>query len=175
MPPALRTTSPTAAATRRLGTRLAAVLDAGDVLSLSGDLGAGKTALVQGLARGLGVTAPVTSPTFMLQRIHVGRVPLVHIDVFRLNQLDEVAGLGDDAFAPDVITVIEWGDTIASLLPGDRLDIELQHADDLDDDSDLQLGPDGGLVDLPRTVVVRPQGAWQQRRGRLEALLEPGS
>lgn len=156
-----------------LGARLATAIDAGDVVSLSGDLGAGKTALVQGLAAGLGVTTPVTSPTFMLQRIHHGRLPLVHIDVYRLNELDEVAALGDEAFARDVVTVIEWGDTIAALLPGDRLDVELQHVDDLGDDSDLRLGPHGGLVDLPRTVVVHPRGAWLQRLDQLATLVEP--
>lgn len=148
----------TAAETRDLGAALADLLEAGDVVALSGDLGAGKTCLVQGLARGLDVAGPVTSPTFMLQRIHEGRERLVHLDVYRLDSLQDVVGLGDEAMAPDVVTVIEWGDAIASLLPVDRIDIELHHVDDVGDD--VELGADGGLVDLPRTVVVTLHGRW---------------
>lgn len=170
----------TAEDTRRLGEAIASVLRRGDVVSLSGDLGAGKTCLVQGMARGLDVQVPVTSPTFMLQRTYPGRELLVHLDVYRLDRLQDVVELGDDALAPDTITVIEWGDTVAALLPPDRIEVELRHRDDdapvtpdvagggagdtqvVDD-----LAADGGLVDLPRTVVATLHGRWERRRDDL--------
>lgn len=175
----LRFVTATAEDTRALGAALAGVLRRGDVVSLSGDLGAGKTCLVQGLARGLDVTAPVTSPTFMLQRTYPGRELLVHLDVYRLDRLQDVMDLGDDALAPDTITVVEWGDTIVSLLPDDRLEVELRHRDGDDpgvaDDGgaevggapDVEVDADGGLVDLPRTVVVTLHGRWADRRDDL--------
>ena len=181
----------TAAQTRELGQALAAVVRPGDVVSLSGDLGAGKTCLVQGLARGLDVSLPVTSPTFMLQKTYPGRELLVHLDVYRLDRLRDVVDLGDEAMAPDVVTVIEWGDTIQSLLPPDRLELELRHRDGigqgLDDEVDRagpgdEPGPvdaDGELVDLPRTVVATLHGRWQERQHDLAAaartLLDPES
>ncbi len=192
MTASLRFATATAAETRQLGAALATLVQAGDVVSLSGDLGAGKTCLVQGLARGLDVTLPVTSPTFMLQKTYPGRELLVHLDVYRLDRLRDVVDLGDDAMAPDVVTVVEWGDTIQSLLPPDRLEVELRHRDGLaptggqDDLDDLDPAPeldapvdaDGGLVDLPRTVVATMHGRWQDRRDDLAAaaphLLEPG-
>lgn len=160
----------TADQTRALGHALAGLVAPGDVMALSGDLGAGKTCLVQGLARGLGVQGPVTSPTFMLQRIHEGRHRLVHIDVYRLDSVRDVIGLGDEALAPDVVTVIEWGDTIASLLPTDRIDIELQHVDD-GQPPPVQLATDGGLVDEPRTVALVLRGRWAAERDRVAAAL----
>jgi tRNA threonylcarbamoyladenosine biosynthesis protein TsaE len=162
----------TADETRSLGAALSDLVGPGDVITLSGEHGAGKTCLVQGLARGLGVTTPVTSPTFMLQRIHDGHVRLVHLDVYRLDRLHDVVGLGDEAFAPDVVTAVEWGDAIAGLLPGDRIEIELSHADEDDVDAPVELAADGGLVDLPRTVVVTLRGRWVAERDRIAAALE---
>ncbi len=160
----LRWRTATADATRRLGRSFAPLLEPGDVLALTGELGAGKTCLVQGLAAGLGVTTPVTSPTFMLQRSYDGRVPLVHLDVYRLERVQDVLELGDEALAGDVVTVIEWGDTIAPLLPADRLDVELRHEDDLV----AQPPADGAPVpdptdDRPRVVQVVARGAWARR------------
>ena len=175
----LRFVTATAEDTRALGAAFAGVLRRGDVVSLSGDLGAGKTCLVQGLARGLDVTTPVTSPTFMLQRTYPGRELLVHLDVYRLDRLQDVMDLGDDALAPDTITVVEWGDTIASLLPDDRLEVELRHRDgddpavaddggaDVDGVPAVEVGANGGLVDLPRTVVATLHGRWAHRRDDL--------
>lgn len=117
-------------ATRMLGEALAANLRAGDVLALSGELGAGKTCLVQGIGRGLGVGANITSPTFVLVKQHEGgRLPLVHVDVYRLDQLSDVEGLGDDVLGPSVVTVIEWGDTVDALLPPTRLLVDLELGD----------------------------------------------
>lgn len=159
----------TADATRRLGRALAPLVAPGDVLALTGELGAGKTCLVQGLAAGLGVDVPVTSPTFMLQRAYDGRVPLVHLDVYRLERVQDVLDLGDEALADDVVTVIEWGDTIAQVLPADRLDVELRHAEDL-----LARPPaDGAPVpdpteDRPRVIAARGRGSWSTRIGDLQ-------
>ncbi|MDX1510347.1 MAG: tRNA (adenosine(37)-N6)-threonylcarbamoyltransferase complex ATPase subunit type 1 TsaE [Nitriliruptorales bacterium] len=135
-------------ATRALGAVMGADLAAGDVLALSGELGAGKTCLVQGLARGLGLEGPVTSPTFVLVRtLTGGRIPLVHVDVYRLDQLSDVEGLGDDVLAPDVVTVIEWGDTVDALLPEERLLVEIEHGDHPDQ----------------RVVSIRGADHWEQR------------
>lgn len=165
----LRWRTATADATRRLGASLAPLLRAGDVVALTGELGAGKTCLVQGLAAGLDVASPVTSPTFMLQRSYAGRLPLVHLDVYRLERVQDVLDLGDEALAPDVVTVIEWGDTIVQLLPPDRLDVELRHEEDL-----LARPPaDGGPVedptdDRPRIVEAVARGDWAGRIGHLD-------
>lgn len=120
--------------TRALAARLASFLAAGDVIALAGDLGAGKTTFVQGLAAGLGITAPVTSPTFVLinrYRAADGRV-LHHADCYRLqNAPSEMwdAGLGD-LFAGDDIVVIEWADRIPGLLPADHLAILFEYLDE---------------------------------------------
>lgn len=99
----------------------------------------------------------------MLQRSYSGRVPLVHLDVYRLERVQDVLDLGDEALAPDVVTVIEWGDTVAQLLPSDRLDVDLRHVDDL-----LAAPADGDPVpdptdDHPRIVEVTARGAWARR------------
>ena len=105
--------------TFELGRQFAAELRRGDVLALAGDLGAGKTQFSKGLAAGLGVEAEVTSPTFTL--IHEypgGRLPLFHIDLYRLEEEDEVLGIGLDEYLDgDGVTVIEWADKFAALMP----------------------------------------------------------
>lgn len=105
--------------TLKLGRQLAATLRRGDVLALAGDLGAGKTHFAKGLAAGLGVETNVTSPTFTL--IHEypgGRLPLFHIDLYRLEEPEEVLAIGlDDYLEGDGVTVIEWADKFASLMP----------------------------------------------------------
>nr|WP_205709113.1 tRNA (adenosine(37)-N6)-threonylcarbamoyltransferase complex ATPase subunit type 1 TsaE [Kineococcus siccus] len=118
----------TAAATAALGRRLGALLRAGDLLVLSGDLGAGKTTLTQGLADGLGVRGPVTSPTFVIARVHPslrGGPPLVHVDAYRLGSLAEVEDLDLEASAGEAVSVVEWGAGLVEDLAGDRLEIGL--------------------------------------------------
>ncbi len=113
---------PTADAMRALGKRLAALLRAGDLLILSGPLGAGKTTLVQGIGAGLGVRGPVTSPTFVIARVHPGPlVPLIHVDAYRLGSVLEVDDL--DLDTENSVTVVEWGEGLAEGLADDRLDI----------------------------------------------------
>ena len=120
----LATTS--AEETRSLGEAVASALRPKDVVSLTGDLGAGKTTLVQGMARALGVEQPVISPTFNLVREYAGRLRLVHMDVYRLERLNEVLELGfDEMIEDDGVVMIEWGDAIEALLPEARLEIEL--------------------------------------------------
>lgn len=117
--------------TRALGERLGRLLQAGDVIALHGDLGAGKTTFAQGLAQGLGVPTErnVCSPTFALVAIHPGRLPFVHADLYRISDVGELAELGlADAFA-DSATAIEWASRFPALLPEDHLEVRLTAAD----------------------------------------------
>jgi tRNA threonylcarbamoyladenosine biosynthesis protein TsaE len=116
--------------TRIVGASLAAVILPGDVVSLSGDLGAGKTVFVQGLAASLGVMERVTSPTFTIHQQYEGRFTLSHMDVYRLDSFQEVLDLGMEELMENSILVIEWGDAIAPLLPRRRLEVNLRTVDD---------------------------------------------
>jgi len=121
---------PTDAEMRDLGRRLAALLRAGDLVILAGPLGAGKTTLVQGIGAGLGVRGPVTSPTFVIARVHPvvsGPGPaLVHADAYRLGSISEVDDLDLDTDAADAVTVVEWGSGLAEGLAEDRLEISIE-------------------------------------------------
>ncbi len=111
--------------TRDVGAALARLLSPGDVVSLTGDLGAGKTCLVQGAAGALGVTAPVTSPSFVLVREYRGTMPVHHVDVYRLDRMQEVIDLGfEDLLDAPGVVFIEWGSAIEAL-PDSRLEVEL--------------------------------------------------
>jgi tRNA threonylcarbamoyladenosine biosynthesis protein TsaE len=118
----------TAAAMRTLGKRLAGLLRAGDLVILSGSLGAGKTTLVQGIGEGLGVRGPVTSPTFVIARIHpslTGGPDLVHADAYRLASPAEVDDLDLDEAMDSSVTVVEWGGGLAEGLAADRLEVTI--------------------------------------------------
>jgi tRNA threonylcarbamoyladenosine biosynthesis protein TsaE len=132
---------------RDLGRRLAALLRAGDLVILAGPLGAGKTTLVQGIGAGLGVRGPVTSPTFVIARVHPplagGGPALVHADAYRLGSLGEVDDLDLDTDVGRAVTVVEWGTGLAEPLAEDRLEITIQP----DQDGDV------------RTVRINGQGA----------------
>lgn len=118
--------------TRKLGYALGAMLMPGDVVSLTGDLGAGKTRFVQGVARGLGIDEPVTSPTFPIIKIYEGRLPLYHFDVFRLKTIAELEAIGyEEYFFGNGATIIEWGDKFREALPTDHLRLEIHR--DLND------------------------------------------
>ena len=141
---------PDAAATRALAGRLAPVLRPGDLILLEGDLGAGKTTFTQGLADALGVTDPVTSPTFVLMNIYrtAAGFDLVHVDVYRLDRLSEVTDLALSELLEDgAVVVVEWGDRAAAALPGDHLRVRIE----------------AGEGDA-RTVTLEPCGpAWAGR------------
>jgi tRNA threonylcarbamoyladenosine biosynthesis protein TsaE len=121
----IRTGSPDA--TRALAAALGPLLEPGDVVSLVGDLGAGKTAFAQGLAAGLGVDGPVTSPTFTIVQEYEGRLPVAHVDVYRLDTVQDLYDLGFDELIDDGrVTIVEWGDLIAQALPADRLVVRIE-------------------------------------------------
>ena len=131
---------------RDLGRRLAALLRAGDLVILAGPLGAGKTTLVQGIGAGLGVRGPVTSPTFVIARVHpplAGGPALVHADAYRLGSFGEVDDLDLDTDVGRAVTVVEWGTGLAEPLAEDRLEITIEP----DRDSDV------------RTVRINGHGA----------------
>jgi len=117
-------------AMRELGRELATRLRAGDLVLLTGPLGAGKTTLVQGIGAGLGVRGPVTSPTFVIARVHpvlAGPGPaLVHADAYRLGSFSEVDDLDLDADMARAVTVVEWGEGLAEGLAEDRLEISIE-------------------------------------------------
>lgn len=122
----------TAADTRAWGTRVGALLRAGDLVVLTGALGAGKTTLTQGLAEGVGVRGPITSPTFVIARVHpslVGGPALVHVDAYRLGGFAELDDLDLDASLEDSVTVVEWGHGLVEDLAEDRIEITLSGED----------------------------------------------
>jgi tRNA threonylcarbamoyladenosine biosynthesis protein TsaE len=134
--------------TRALGVRLAALLRAGDLVVLSGPLGAGKTVLVQGIGAGLEVRGPIVSPTFVIARVHRGQLPLVHVDAYRLSSLAEVDDLDLDVDTAQAVTVVEWGSGLVEQLADSRLEVVLAREADTE----------------TRTVRLFGHGGdWQQR------------
>lgn len=128
---AVRHTSRSAEATRRLGARLGARAGAGDVIALVGPLGAGKTELARGIARGLDVEEPISSPTFVLVAEHPGRVPFFHVDCYRLAGAEDALAAGIlDERADEGVTVIEWAERLGVALPAGRLEVVIEGAGD---------------------------------------------
>jgi tRNA threonylcarbamoyladenosine biosynthesis protein TsaE len=145
-------TLPTVEETRAFGRRLSALLRPGDLVLLSGPLGAGKTALAQGIGAGLGVAGEVTSPTFVIARVHRpdpargGRVPMVHVDAYRLGATAdpraEVDDLDLDASLEDSVTVVEWGEGMVEQLAEAHLRVRIDRR--ADDTRVVELEPHGG-------------------------------
>jgi tRNA threonylcarbamoyladenosine biosynthesis protein TsaE len=123
-------------AMRELGSRLAATLQLGDIIVLKGNLGAGKTALTQGIGKYLGIT-DVTSPTFVISRTHKGKIPLIHVDAYRLlggaKQGFEIDDLDLETAREGAITVIEWGEEVATRLHEDYLLVDIAFGDKEDE------------------------------------------
>jgi len=120
--------------TRAFAQQLGALLQPGDVIVLAGEMGAGKTAFTKGVALALGIDEPVASPTFTIVREYQARIPLVHVDVYRLDHVQELHDLGlDDLLGEEAVTVVEWGDKVSAALPGDRLDIRIEFGEGDDD------------------------------------------
>ena len=143
--------------TRAIGSALAMLLEAGDIVLLAGPLGAGKTELTKGIAEGLGVEETVVSPTFTLAREYRGRLRLLHVDVYRLDREQEVLDLGLEDVPDDAVTVVEWGDVAAGLLPADHLEVRLEPSDDQDETrtvSFLPSGPSWGSRAVALAAVV---------------------
>lgn len=118
-------TDETQAFAEKLGQRL----QPGDLLTLEGDLGAGKTTFTKGLGKGLGVKRTINSPTFTIMKEYQGRVPFYHMDVYRLEESDEDLGF-DEYFEGDGVTVVEWAQFIDDFLPQERLEITIRYKDD---------------------------------------------
>jgi len=153
-----RTTS--ADDTKALAAALAELARPGDLLLLAGDLGAGKTAFTQGFGAALGVEERITSPTFTLANTYAGRLELNHLDVYRLDAVNEVLDLGVPEMLDDGgVTVIEWGDTVAPALPSDYLEVRFTFTDGADDERILELVPVGSR--------------WMARTRALAAALAP--
>lgn len=157
MTPRLRTTS--SDATKAMAGVVAEHVRPGDLLLLVGDLGAGKTTFAQGFAAALGITEPVTSPTFTLARTYPGRLRMHHVDVYRLERMAEVGDLAlGELIDSDGVTLIEWGDAIVAALPPAYLEVRLELSDEPDD----------------RDISVRAVGqGWQARMAALVTNLEP--
>lgn len=132
--------------TMAVGRKLAPLLTAGDVVVLTGSLGAGKTLFVSGIAEGLGIVARVTSPTFLIAKVYLdGFLPLVHADVYRLTTVAEFDDLGLLEAGEDGAVVIEWGEAVAEALPESRLVVDL------------------GIEGDGRVITFRPEGNWSTR------------
>lgn len=150
------------------GRRLADVLRAGDLLVLTGPLGAGKTALTQGIGAGLGVRGKVVSPTFVIARAHPGgRLPLLHVDAYRLHSLDEVDDMDLDVAVADSVTVVEWGSGLVEQLTEARLEIRIERLPD-SETREVELAPFGGDWAARLAPVLAPAGAAEpaQRQNR---------
>lgn len=117
--------------TYELGIKIGRVLNSGDIISLNGDLGAGKTQLTKGIAKGLEVEDYITSPTFTIVNEYRGRLPLYHFDVYRINDIDELYEIGFDEYIfGNGVSVIEWGDMISEILPKDIIKINIKKVDE---------------------------------------------
>ncbi|RRO13263.1 tRNA (adenosine(37)-N6)-threonylcarbamoyltransferase complex ATPase subunit type 1 TsaE [Saccharopolyspora rhizosphaerae] len=130
--------------TLEVGRRLGALLRAGDLLLLDGPLGAGKTVLTRGIAAGMGVTGRITSPTFVIARVHepeTGGLALVHVDAYRLGGLEEIDDLDLDTDLTEAAVVVEWGEGLADQLSDTHLVVRLRRRDD--DVRELTLEPHG--------------------------------
>ncbi len=161
----LSVTSTSLEDTRIIGAALGPVLLPGDVVSLSGDLGAGKTALVQGLAAALGVRDRVTSPSFTIVHEYKGRYPILHLDVYRLNSFQEVIDLGfEELLDPGAVLVVEWGEAVAPMLPSRYLEIDMRQGDG-DDERILYFKPHG----------IEWAAKLESMRATAEALLDAAS
>ncbi len=146
--------------TAALAAAVAEVAGAGDLIVLSGDLGAGKTAFAKGFGAALGVSEPITSPTFTLVREYVGRMKLYHLDVYRLEQIEEALDLGlAELLDDDAVTLIEWGDAILPALPPDYLEVRLELGES-DDDRVIEVSLIGRAWAARSVVVGRALQRW---------------
>ncbi|HYL51712.1 MAG TPA: tRNA (adenosine(37)-N6)-threonylcarbamoyltransferase complex ATPase subunit type 1 TsaE [Acidimicrobiia bacterium] len=142
--------------TESVGAALGQFLHEGDLVVIGGDLGAGKTTFVKGVARALGVRDPVTSPTFTIVQEYEGRVPVAHVDIYRLQRVQELHDLGLEEMLDDRVVLVEWGDVVAPLLPLERVEVQLTAGED----------PDVRTIEI---VLAGPE--WTARRDALDDAL----
>jgi tRNA threonylcarbamoyladenosine biosynthesis protein TsaE len=149
--------------TRAIAAALASLAQPGDLVLLVGEMGAGKTVFAQGFGRGLGVLDPVTSPTFTLVRHHEGRLLFHHIDVYRLDRLDQVLDLGlSELLDAGGVTLIEWGDVVLPVLPHEYLEVRINVIGEDLDESGAQ----------PRSLEIREVGTrWTKRSSEVAQAL----
>lgn len=142
------------AETKELAAQLAASLQSGDLLILTGDLGAGKTCFTQGIGLGLGISDPITSPTFALHQVYEGRLTLNHLDVYRLDDLAETLDLDLPELMEEGVTVIEWGEQISPVLPSEHLTLRILLDPENNDSRTLQFEASGQrFEDLVASLV----------------------
>ena len=147
--------------TATLARRIATLLAPGDVVLLAGDLGAGKTTFARGLGAGLDVAEPVLSPTFTLAREYQGRLRMVHVDVYRLDTVQELIDLGlEDLADADAVTVVEWGDVVSGEFVSDRLEVALAFVP--------------GESECRHVTVAARGPAWVDRAGAVSAAMGEG-
>lgn len=133
--------------TSNIGEQLGRLLSKGNIICLSGDLGAGKTAFTKGIAKGLCVEDYVTSPTYTIINEYLGRLPLYHFDVYRLNDVEEMYELGyEEYFFGDGVVVLEWADIVRDIIPGERLWITILNTKG-DDSREIIMEPTGEVYD----------------------------
>ncbi len=144
--------------THQTAESVAEIIESGDLILLVGDLGAGKTAFTQGFGASLGVNEAITSPTFTLARTYQGSLQIHHLDVYRIDQIEEVRDLAlPELFEGNTVTLIEWGDQIISALPKDHLEISFEY----------------GEKDNARLITITANGpSWNSRMLALEQSLE---
>ena len=148
--------------TRELGRALGGLVREGDIILLAGDLGAGKTALTQGLGTALAIDEHITSPTFTIARSYEGRVRLHHLDVYRLEHLQEAIDLGlAELVDDDAVAVIEWGDAVVPALPREFLEVRLQFGE-ADDDRVVDVHPVGGRWAARSDALLRALEPWTE-------------
>jgi tRNA threonylcarbamoyladenosine biosynthesis protein TsaE len=141
----MRVTTHSPEETQRLGEALGRLLKPGDVVTLAGEMGAGKTAFAQGVGKGLGVDDPVSSPTFALVHEYEGRFPVWHLDTYRVASLDELSDLSwDDLLSGGGVILVEWPERIAPALPPERLDVTLKYR--AGDTRNIELTPHGARI-----------------------------
>lgn len=157
----MKITTDSAAGTRAVAAELGAHLEPGDVIVLAGELGAGKTTFAQGLAAGLGVTEPVTSPTFTIVQEYGGRIRVAHVDVYRLDRVQELHDLGfEELLDGDRVTLVEWGDLVEQVIP-------VEHAV-------VAIAFDANGAGDRRTIDLSFHGPrWRARQPRIEHALAP--
>ena len=155
----IQLTTSSARETQEVASKIAALVEQGDLVLLVGELGAGKTTFAQGFGQALGIVEPITSPTFTLAREYEGhRLTMHHLDVYRLEAIDEVLDLAlPELLDGASVTLIEWGDAIIPALPGEYLEVRLEYGEDDDE----------------RVIGVRPVGhRWVSRETELTRTLE---